>query len=96
MNMSNQYPAFPDDVPTADIQCLSFVKLLSNDALESEKLFEACKSWGFFHLSLDGCPQGETLLKAAEEMFEFNRQVHEIKDEEKMAFAYSPPRQLFG
>ena len=58
----DQYAPFPDHVPRANIASLSFDKLLSNDASESEKLFEACRTYGFFHLNLQGSSESERLL----------------------------------
>ena len=92
----NQYAPFAKDISTANTACLSFHKLLSNDAAESEKLFDACRTYGFFHLNLEGHCESERLLEDAEAMFELDRQVHEMELDEKMRYAYSPPHQLFG
>ena len=92
----SQIPPFPDNVPTANLGTLSFTKLLSNDQTESEELFRSCQEAGFFQLDLHGSPEGEALLREAEELFELNREVSELSTEEKMKYVWNAPKSLFG
>lgn len=92
----DKLPPFPDHVSTVDLPRLSFSKLLSRDTGESERLFEACRTHGFFLLDLRDTPDGETLLHEAERMFELNRAVHDLDMAEKMKYFFQPPKSIFG
>lgn len=92
----DQYPSFPDDVQTADLQRVSFAKLLSHDAAEAKILFEACRAWGFIVLDFEGCEEGQSFLQMAADMFEIDKEVNSMDAEELMKYAYKPPHSLFG
>lgn len=92
----NKYPPFPSDVLTAQLPRLSLSKLLDNDGAESDALFKACRSMGFFLLDFQGCTEGETFLKKAEKMFDLNEEVNAMDVDELMKHAYQPPHSLFG
>jgi isopenicillin N synthase-like dioxygenase len=64
------YPPFPSssEFKTVDLKTISLVKLLSQDAEEQDRVFEACKTRGFFYLELGGCDSGETILKGADDI----------------------------
>ena len=91
-----KYPPFPSDVPVVDLKCLSFTKLLANDASESEKLFQASQETGFFLIDLKGSEKGEAMLKHAKTAFDFNEQIHQIEKDEMAKYAFKPPTNLFG
>lgn len=65
-----QYPPFPSspDFKTVGLETISLVKLLSQDAAEQDRVFQACKSRGFFYLELGGCDSGETIMKGADDI----------------------------
>lgn len=92
----NKYPPFPSDILTTQLPRLSLSKLLNNDEAESDALFKACRSMGFFLLDFQGCAEGETFLKRAEKMFDLNEEVNAIDVDELMKHAYQPPHSLFG
>ncbi|KAL6714194.1 hypothetical protein ACLMJK_008689 [Lecanora helva] len=92
----NNIPPFPQDVPSIPLATLSLVKLITGDASESTQLFEACRETGFFLLDLRRCEQGEDLLCHAQEMFEMNKEIHELDSEELAKHAFNPPSDLFG
>ncbi|KAI2616270.1 putative oxidoreductase [Hypoxylon sp. NC1633] len=92
----DQYPSFPDDVHTAELQRVSFAKLLSHDAAEAKALFEACRAWGFIALDLEGCEEGQSFIQMAADMFELDKEVNSMDVEELMKYAYKPPYSLFG
>ena len=83
-------PAFPDDVPVAELQRLELSKLLSGDKAESEALFEACTGFGFFLLDLRGCEEGEILLKETEAAFDISQEFYALSDEERTKFPLLP------
>ncbi|TKA67463.1 hypothetical protein B0A55_09518 [Friedmanniomyces simplex] len=49
-------PPFLDNVPTAPLLRLKLAKLLSHDAEEEERLWQACRELGFFYLDLRSGP----------------------------------------
>lgn len=91
-----KYPPFPDDVQCAELQRISFAKLLAQDVSESNALFEACRAWGFFVFDFQGCPEGEAFIQKAAAMFDLNEKIHDMKVEDLMNYAYKPPHSLFG
>ena len=89
-------PAFPDDVPTAQLPSISLAKLASQDEDESRQLFHACTALGFFLLDFQGTPEGEAFVEEAEKIFELNEEVHALDYEEKMKHPFKPPDDFFG
>jgi hypothetical protein len=64
IDMSDLFPApFPDDVKTVHLETLSLAKLLKNDEEELRRIYENCKSPGFFQLDLTDDEQGIQLLR---------------------------------
>jgi isopenicillin N synthase-like dioxygenase len=89
-------PPFPEDVPVYELPRLSLAKLISNDAAQSKELFETFRIHGFALLDMNTCPEGEALLKEAEDMFDVTRQVTiGLPVEEKMKYVPTPPV-IFG
>ena len=84
--LNGQYPAFPDNLPILPLARLSYAKLLSNDAVESEKLFQAAKDQGFFLPDLSDTPDGETTLRDVEATFGIGKSFFELGLEEKKKF----------
>lgn len=87
---------FPDNVRTANITTLSLKKLLSNDGAESQLLYHACRTYGFFNLDLSDSKEGEQFQASLEQMYLLNDAMHSLPEEDKMKHAYAPPTQLFG
>ena len=85
-----KYPPFPasPEFKTVDLQTISLKKLLSEDATEQDRVFEACKTRGFFYLELGGCEGGETILKGADDICRMAEDVFklpmEVKEEQRM------------
>ena len=81
------YPPFPTDLPTAPLGSISLHTLqdASSSTSECAKLFEACRTLGFFYLDLTGSELGESILRESEELHELQQQFyahpHEAKDE---------------
>ena len=91
------YPPFPDDprFPTARLQTTSLKKLLNEDILEQDRVFEACKSRGFFYLDLTDCESGETILRDADNLCRVAEKTFALPLEEKEK--YKPlPRSQWG
>ena len=83
-------PAFPNDVPIAELQRLELSKLLSGDKAESKALHEACAGFGFFLLDLRGCSEGNTLLEETEVAFDISQELYASSDEEKSKYPSLP------
>ncbi|KAL9106452.1 MAG: hypothetical protein Q9227_008540 [Pyrenula ochraceoflavens] len=95
-NYFSECPAFPSDVPIADIPILSFKKLQNHNDDESRKLYEACCAHGFFLLDLRASNEGEQLLKDAEKMFDLTAETLNLDKEELEKYAYNAPKNLLG
>lgn len=85
-----QYPPFPSspEFKTVDLETISLIKLLDQNAAEQDRVFQACKSRGFFYLELGGCESGETIIKGADDVCrmaeDFFRLPMEEKEEQRM------------
>lgn len=90
-------PQFPSDVPTIDLRCLSYSKLLAKDVSESEQLFSSCKENGFFLLDLSGSNEGDQMLELAKFAFKLNEDMSMRSDKEELEkYAWKPPGSIFG
>ena len=92
----DRYPPFPNEIPVIDLECLNLTKLLADDAAESAKLFQAAQDTGFFLINLQGCEEGESMLRHAEKAFDLSRQIHDLEYEELKKYAFKPPASLYG
>ena len=64
--MDDLYPApFPENVPIANLEKISLNKLLTDDEVEAQKLFEVCTSTGFFYLDMMDHPKGRKMWEDA-------------------------------
>ncbi|EJU03509.1 oxidoreductase [Dacryopinax primogenitus] len=86
---SKVLPPFPDDIKTAPLVTLYLAKLLSHDVEEHARLFKASKNLGFFYLDMRGCPEGETLLKGKDALFETAEEFHTLPLDEKLKCDYA-------
>lgn len=83
MTRTEELPAFPADIPVADIPRLSLAKLLADDARESDALFNASKEHGFFLLDLSDAPEGQKVLADVDNAFSIGRVYFNRPFEEK-------------
>lgn len=90
------FTSFPDDVPTAPLVTISLAKLISNHVQESQRLFEASKSLGFFYLDLRECNDGEALLTGSNDMFNLNERFYKLPLEEKIKYDFAAEGKYFG
>jgi len=89
-------PPFPSDIPVYELPKLSLNSLINDDSTESAKLFQTFREHGFALLDMQGCAEGELLLKEAERMFEITKDVTlGLPIEEKMKYVPTPPV-IFG
>lgn len=83
---NQSYPKFPSDVPTAKLRKLHLQKLQSTNEEESQKLFESCRTSGFFLLDLQGSPEGNTMLSDVGEMFKLAGSLFSLETDTKMKY----------
>ncbi|KAJ5108515.1 oxidoreductase 2OG-Fe(II) oxygenase family [Penicillium angulare] len=89
-------PPFPADTPVHDLPTVSFLALKAGDTKESERLYEACRAWGFFLLDLRESEDGKTLLQDAEKMYDLTRETYSLDQSILDEYAYNPPYDLTG
>lgn len=88
---------FPDDIPVYELPRLMLSKLISNDPAQSQLMFDSFQEHGFALLDMQDCPEGQSLLKEVERMFEISRDVTVGLDlEEKMKYATDPKKNFHG
>ena len=61
-------PPFPEGLPEIDLPRISLKGLLERDPGETDKIFDICRSTGFFYLSLQDHDQGRELWKEARDV----------------------------
>ena len=88
------YPPFPDspEFPSFELETISLKKLLGKDASEQERIFQACKTRGFFYLDLADCEQGETIKTGADDICRVAERFFALPVEEKDRFVMTPGR----
>ncbi|KAE8360750.1 hypothetical protein BDV27DRAFT_167463 [Aspergillus caelatus] len=91
-----QAPAFPAETPVASLPIISLQKLQSGGSTEGQKLFEACREWGFFLIDLRDFDDGKTLLQDAERMFDLTTELFSLDQAILDQYAYDAPRDLTG
>lgn len=91
------YPPFPDspEFPTIDLETISLAKLQNGDPSELDRVFEACKNWGFFYLELPGCEQGETIANGADDICRVAEKMFHLPLDEKLKYEYQG-KDIFG
>jgi len=95
-DLFSSYPPFPHNVPTASVAKISFAKLAAGDGTEALRMFDACRSLGFFLMDLQDEPSAERFLRAIDSTFEVAKQVFDLSSEEKAKYSLVPPVKLLG
>lgn len=92
-----EYPPFPDGLPTVELQTIPLEQLLNGNAAEQERVFDVCKGRGFFYLDLRGSETGDILLTGAERIARVGEEIFELPLGEKMKCQLGQGgRTLFG
>lgn len=89
-------PPFPENVPLAPLFRVSLDKLLANDEEENGRLFEACKTLGFFYLELGDSEYGHALKDGSEDLLRLSQDAFIIPQEVKMEHTFAKMRGIFG
>lgn len=92
-----EYPPFPEskEFPTVDLETISLQKVLDHDPAEEDRIFEACKTRGFFFLDLAGPEAGETILHGSGEIARIASRTMAMDMDEKMKYL-PKAKSLFG
>ncbi|KAK4634261.1 2-oxoglutarate-dependent dioxygenase [Fulvia fulva] len=93
----DHYPPFPEsaEFPTIDLETISLARLQDGDPRELDRVFEACKSWGFFYLELPGCEQGDTIANGADDICRVAEKVFHLPLDEKLKYEFQG-KDIFG
>lgn len=76
--------SFPQGLPIAKLTTVHLSKLLKGDAAESKMLLNACKLDGFFYLNIQNLEYD--LLPVLDFMFQLDKELYDLPDEDKMAY----------
>ena len=79
-------PPFPKDILTADVPKFSLAKLSSGDSTYARKLFETCRTTGFFLLEMGGEETGDNMIKEIDAMFDITNAVFDLDIKEKSKY----------
>lgn len=93
---AQNFPEFPTELPTAHLPRLSLSKLFADDVEESQALFEACRTTGFFAIDLSDHVKGAKLLGTANHVFGIAEEFFNLDDSEKREYSFAPDRPYFG
>ncbi|KAH7013926.1 hypothetical protein EDB80DRAFT_749500 [Ilyonectria destructans] len=89
-------PAFPNDVPLADIDVISFRKILDHDHGEEIRALNAVRTDGFFYLNLTDSGEGRELITESNQLLELSKEAFNKPPEEKMKYRADRGRSIFG
>ena len=92
----SKYPEFPADVSVSDIPTVSFEKLERGADDEPNRLYNACREFGFFKLDLQSSENGRVLLQHAEMMLDVCAETLTLDRAILNNYAYNPPKDLLG
>lgn len=77
-----KYPPFPDDVPSVSLETYSLAELQKGDKELEDRLFETCKTRGFFYLDLNGS-QASSMQQDCDDIARLAEKVFQLPEEEK-------------
>lgn len=91
------YPPFPDDVPSVSLETYSLAELEEGDEKLGDRLFETCKTRGFFYLDLNGSRASsmqqdcDDIARLAETVFQLPQEEKEKYPMKDSIFGYAHP-----
>lgn len=87
------YPPFPDDIPSISLETYSLAALQKGDPALHDKLFETCKTRGFFYLDLNGS-DFSSMQSDCDDIARLAEKVFQMPQEEKDKYAMT--ENVFG
>ena len=79
-------PSFPSDLPAQVLECVSYAGLQNKSSNETEKLYHACKTDGFFLLDLMDSEQGRKFIATVDDMFMIQDKFFKLDHDTKMQY----------
>ena len=95
-SLFDSLPPFPKDVPTADVPKFSLAKLSSGDSTYARRLFETCRTTGFFLLEMGGEETGDKMIRDIDAMFDISNDIFDLDVKEKSKYAQDLARGDFN
>ncbi|KAI1081986.1 Clavaminate synthase-like protein [Whalleya microplaca] len=89
-------PAFPDDIPIAQISTISLSGLRAGDASVAESLLSSAQNLGFFLLDLREDDIGNNLIEEVDSLFDLSKVVMNLPSDIKQKYRNDPPRSFLG
>ena len=85
------------ELPVAQVETVKFEALRIGDSAESDKLFRACRTHGFFYLDFSGT--GTDVEIAINDIYKLESELFDLPEEELLRFdidVLSPKKKLNG
>lgn len=79
-------PPFPENVSIADVPKFSLSGLSSGDSTYARKVFETCRTTGFFLLDMGGEETGDNIIKEIDAIFDISHNIFDLEVEEKRKY----------
>ncbi|KAH9988515.1 Clavaminate synthase-like protein [Xylariaceae sp. FL0662B] len=89
-------PAFPDDIPVAQISTISLSGLRAGDAGVAESLLSSAQKLGFFLLDLRNDNIGNDLIEEMDDLFDLSKVVMDLPSDIEQKYKNDPPRSFLG
>jgi len=93
---TDDFPPFPEGIPTSPIAKISHSLLLASDPTESARVLRACSTDGFFYLDMTTSAPGNQLLSESESLHTLSKETFTMPLEEKRKYANEKGKSLFG
>lgn len=91
-NSFEDIPAFPNDVPTAQVSTLSLSGLRAGDSLVAESLLSSAQKLGFFLLNLREDALGRHVIKEMDNLFDLAKIGLNLPNDIKEKYKNNAPR----
>ena len=88
--MSSDAQSFPNHVRAAQLPRIPYSRLLENDRVESQRMFQACIHDGFFLLNLSESEDGLHILRLVKELYSVGKDFFQQEARTKSAFELRP------
>ena len=72
-------------ISIADLPTINYQELFQGNVREDQRLFEACKTWGFFYLDFRN-GSVKDVLKTVEEMYQLAEEIFDLPLETKLEY----------
>ena len=91
----NSLPPFPPNVPAEEVPKFSLSRLSSGDSIYTRKVFETCRTTGFFLLALDREETDDNMTEEIDAMFDISNEVFDLETEKKIRYAQDESKGKF-